>query len=119
MLTLNKQQVEAIGDHVFSHKMRLILNEAFSDSTEVAAAELEEIISELTEQAEQYQLTLETEVAPFVVCAWLYGVPFDSDFSAVREVLEDTELSGADKAEFLWQFAEVGMEILEEDEQEF
>ena len=94
------------------------MNEAFSDSTEVPAAELEETISELTEQAEQYQLTLETEVAPFVVCAWLYGVPFDSDFPAVHEVLEDSELTGGDKAEFLWGFAEVGMEILEEDEQE-
>lgn len=108
--------MSTLGNRVFSRRMRSILNQSFSESLEILPDVLDEIILELIEQAAQYQLTLETEVAPFVICAWLFGVPFDTNFPAVREVLEDAAMSGEEKAEFLWNFAEFGMEILEESE---
>jgi len=107
--------MQQIGQRQFAWRMREILNEAFQESKEIPASELEDALIELSEHAEEYGLNLETEVAPYIVCAWLFGFDFDINFPFVRSLLSDGDMSALDKAEWLWDFAEEGIDILEEE----
>jgi hypothetical protein len=96
--------------------MRQYLNEQFPETKEIDNKELEQIILDLTERAAAYKLILETHVAPFIVAAWIMGLEFDQNFIAAKEVLENMDMDSEEKANWLWQFLEDTIGILEDND---
>ncbi len=101
------------GNNIYSSLMRQYLNDQFPESKEIDDTELEKIILDLTKRAAGYKLILETQVAPFIVACWIMGLNFDQNFIAAKDVLEDLEMNSDEKANWLWQFLEETIGILE------
>ena len=60
-------------------------------------------------------MILETHVAPYIVASWIMGIGFEDKFLAAKEVLEDLDMDSGAKANWLWQFLEETIGILEGD----
>jgi hypothetical protein len=114
MLTLSSKQISQIADSIYAERMRHFLNVQFPESKEIPPEVLDPQILELTERAACYKLILQTQVAPFIVAAWIMGLDFDEKFLAVKQVLEDLDMDSGAKAEWLWQFLDRSVGILEE-----
>lgn len=112
MLKLRNKQIELIGTDS-SGRLREFLCSSFPEAKEIPKEEMNEQLMKLTERSKKYGLYLETQVAPFVVCAWLMGLEFDEQYGVVRKTLNDPILSSAEKTEFLWQFVEKSFQTLE------
>ena len=115
MLLLDNNQIKTIGLGAYALRMRKYLNDAFEDSKQVPAQKMEETIIKMTKQAAIYNMTLETDLAAYISAAWLLGLDFDTKFLTVNKTLQSDNLSGIEKAEFLWQFIEDSFEILNEE----
>lgn len=114
ILVLRSEQFAAVGDGIYVERMRGYLNEFFPESKEVPPEEMGQTILELTERAAGYKLILETHVAPFIVAAWIFGANFDEEFKTVKDVLEDYDMDTGMKAQWLWDFIEETVGILED-----
>lgn len=117
-LTERAERSRIMGDKIYAERMRRYLNETFPETRDVPREEMDRTILDLTESAAGYKLILETHVAPFIVAAWLFGKTFDGDFPAVQAVLEDYEMDTGMKAQWLWNFIEETVGILEDGMQE-
>jgi hypothetical protein len=115
-MIIYREQLVQMGNKMYASRMRQYLNAQFPETEEIENKELERIILELTDRAAGYKLILETQVAPFIVAAWIMGIDFDQDFIAVKEVLENLDMDSNEKANWLWQFLEDSIEILEYDD---
>lgn len=113
-LVLRPEQLRQSGESAYVERMRDYLNECFPESGEVPREEMARTIIELTRKAAGYKLILETHVAPFIVAAWVFGTTFDEDFNTVKAVLEDYEMDTGRKAQWLWDFIEETVGILED-----
>lgn len=118
VLAVRPEQTRKTGEGIYVERMRRYLNESFPESKEVPREEMDRTILELTERAAGYKLILETHVAPFIVAAWLFGTTFDEDFKAAKAVLEDYEMDTGMKAQWLWNFIEETVGVLEDGLQE-
>ncbi len=118
MLKLDSSQLANISKQLYATRMREYLNSVFAESVEVADSELEAAILALTDRASLYNITAESDLAAYITCAWLMGKDFDDKFDAARNLLDDTALSGLEKAEGLWLFIEQSFAVLAEDEPE-
>jgi len=112
-MRIGKQQLHAIGDLLYAGRMRQYLNKQFPESAQMDARELEQIILRLTHRAANYKLILEIHVAPFIVASWIMGIGFDQNFLAAKEVLEDLDMDSEKKSEWLWQFLDETITMLE------
>jgi len=113
MMKIYKNQEIAIGNKGYSSRMRQYLNKQFPETQGINDDELETIILDLTDKAAGYKLILETQVAPFIVACWIMGISFDQNFISAREVLENLDMDSNEKANWLWQFLEETIGILE------
>ena len=114
-MKIYKHQIRDTGNQIYASRMREYLNEQFPESKEMADEELERIILELTDRALGYKLALETHVAPYIVASWIMGIGFEDNFLTAKEVLEDLDMDSGEKANWLWQFLEETIGILEGD----
>lgn len=113
-LVVRPEQAKQAGEGIYVERMRSYLSEHFPESREVPPDVMGQTILELTERAAGYKLILETHLAPFIVAAWIFGTSFDEDFKAVKAVLEDYEMGTGMKAQWLWDFIEETVGILED-----
>ena len=99
---------------IYVERMRLYLYDVFPESKIEPEKELEEAIVRLTTRAtEHYGLILETDLAPFIVGAWMMGENFDKQFAAVSDILSNDDLASFEKSDRLWDFLEKSFRILE------
>jgi hypothetical protein len=110
---MSSQQISIMADAIYAERMRHFLNVQFPESRDILPEVLDKQILELTERAACYKLIFETQVAPFIVAAWVMGLDFDNKYLAVKQVLEDLDMDSNAKAEWLWRFLEKSIEILE------
>jgi hypothetical protein len=113
MLKISKKQENLLGQRDYISRMRQYLYETFPETKQVPRADLDQAIQDLTERAKQYGLYLETDIAPFIVGAWLMGLHFDEQFLTVKNTLSDPGLASFEKSDFLWKFIENSFETLE------
>lgn len=114
-MKIDKTQKNEIGNKIYASRMRQFMNEQFPATREIEDQELERIIMDLTDRAAGYKLILETHVAPYIVASWIMGIGFEDNFLAAKEVLEDLDMDSGEKANWLWQFLEQTIGILEGD----
>jgi hypothetical protein len=114
-MKIDKNQKNEIGNKIYSSRMRQFMNEQFPATKEIEDQDLERIIMDLTDRAAGYKLILETHVAPYIVASWIMGIGFEDNFLAAKEVLEDLDMDSGEKANWLWQFLEQTIGILEGD----
>jgi hypothetical protein len=114
-MKIDKNQKNEIGNKIYASRMRQFMNEQFPATKEIEDQELERIIMNLTDRAAGYKLILETHVAPYIVASWIMGIGFEDNFLAAKEVLEDLDMDSGEKANWLWQFLEQTIGILEGD----
>lgn len=117
ILTMRPEQVKHLGQSIYVGRMRGYLHEVFPESKQVPREVLGQIIVELTERAAGYKLVLETHVAPFLAAAWIFGMDFDEDFRAAKEVLEDYDMDCGRKAQWLWDFIDATAGEVEDEQQ--
>jgi hypothetical protein len=114
-MKIDKNQKNEIGNKIYASRMRQFMNEQFPATKEIEDQDLERIIMDLTDRAAGYKLILETHVAPYIVASWIMGIGFEDNFLAAKEVLEDLDMDSGEKANWLWQFLEQTIGILEGD----
>jgi hypothetical protein len=114
-MKIDKNQKNEIGNKIYASRMRQFMNEQFPATKEIEDQELERIILDLTDRAAGYKLVLETHVAPYIVASWIMGIGFEDKFLAAKEVLEDLDMDSGAKANWLWQFLDETIGILEGD----
>lgn len=114
-MKIDKSQKNEIGNKIYASRMRQFMNEQFPATKEIEDQELERIILDLTDRAAGYKLVLETHVAPYIVASWIMGIGFEDKFLAAKEVLEDLDMDSGAKANWLWQFLDETIGILEGD----
>jgi hypothetical protein len=114
MLEVNIKKANQLGESSYLDSVRLYLYNVFPESKEEPVEYLNEAISMLTQRAKaHYGLVLETDIAPFIVGAWLMGLNFDEQFLTVKAILTNHNLASFEKSEQLWEFLEESFNILE------
>jgi hypothetical protein len=114
MLKISNEQADILGERIYLERMRRYLYSVFPESKRESKEELNQIIGKLTQRAKtHYGLILETDIAPFIVGAWLMGVDFDKQFLSVKNILTNHHLSSIEKSESLWKFLEESFKVLE------
>lgn len=115
MLEISIKKANQLVEGNYLDSMRLYLYEVFPESKEEPIEYLNKAISSLTQRAKShYGLILETDIAPFIVGAWLMGLNFDEQFLAVKAILTNDSLASFEKSEQLWGFLEGSFEIFED-----
>ncbi len=115
MFKFSRERMNSLGQGIYVERMRRYLYDMFPESEEMPVEKMDQTILKLTERAQShYGLILETDIAPFIVGAWLMGVDFDEKYLAVKKILSDPNLASFEKSEKLWQFLEDAFRILEE-----
>ncbi|HUF80529.1 MAG TPA: hypothetical protein VMN03_05275 [Burkholderiales bacterium] len=64
-------------------------------------------------KARSYGLETQQHAATYVVCAWVLGADFDSEFPAARDTLTAADLSASQKAEWLADWTQELFHVLE------
>ncbi|WP_428034723.1 hypothetical protein [Amphritea sp.] len=106
MLKISELQSKELSEASYLHRMRKYLYDSFPEARDVPVDDMETAITALTNRAAIYNLTQETDVAAFIVTAWLMGLDFDQKFTVVGNVLANFDLPSYEKTEFLWEFIE-------------
>ena len=114
MLKIRKFQIDVLGETIYVERMCLYLYDVFPESKKEPKKELHQTILDLTKRAKtHYGLVLETDIAPFIVGAWLMGEHFDEQFLTVKNILTNQDLASFQKSDQLWEFLEESFKILE------
>ncbi len=106
MISFTQGQFDQLGRSDFSSRMVAILREQFPDQTAAFTDEqLAAPIPELVSRAGGYGLTDEQSAAIFVLNTWLLGRDFDQRIPALKQILEEKQLSPGTKADALTNFS--------------
>jgi len=116
MYVINDDQLAALGTpekDALAGKMMLVLRGKFAQANELADAEFKESIALQIERALYYGITIERNIALYIVTAFLMGENFDTEFKAVQHFLPDPNLDETTKANALEQWCGMVFEALE------
>lgn len=87
MLTIRKDQMDALAREGFVMRLRGFLNEAFPQSREVPVEEMKAALRRQLQQCSRYGLVTERQASIYTISAWLLGERFDEEHRAAAEIL--------------------------------
>jgi hypothetical protein len=106
MISISPAQWERLGQSDFTSRMVAVLREQFPEQTAASTNEqLAAPIPALVSRAATYGLVDEQSAAIFVLNTWLLGPDFDQRIPALRQILEEKQLSPGTKADALTNFS--------------
>ena len=104
-MIIRNSQFNAMGAQRLLYQVVEIICAAYPDARPALASdEGRRVLQEQYHKANQYGLSSELDTARYLITAWHLGIDFDSRFPAMREALNDPNLSAGRKAEIIERF---------------
>jgi Domain of unknown function (DUF4123) len=114
-LRIREEQMNVFSDYMnksFASRVALYLREGQADATDsMTALELDEFIDAGVDRAARYSLTRENEIGVFLELMLLFGAEFDQITDWAPELLQNQDLSAADKLDRLREHRDSATEI--------
>ena len=113
-LRIRQEQMSVFSDYMnesFARRAALYLRVNHPNATDsLTAVELHEFIDTGVDRAAKHSLTRENEIGVFLELMLLFGVDFDQTTAWAAELLQNSDLSAADKLDRLQEYRDAAIE---------
>jgi hypothetical protein len=107
-ITMNDSQTTELGKRIAS-----FLNNQFEETKKIPKENFLPVVKQQITKSLTYGFEMESQVATYVTTAWLLGLDFDTEFPAASDVLNSSEYTAEEKANFLESWTIEMFKVLE------
>lgn len=99
-MIIKNQQFDAFvnpNKKEFIKRMMSLLREEFESAAQIPDDEFKAIITNQIKRANNYGVKIETNIAKYIITAFLMGIDFDKNFTGARKILDNNTVDETNK----------------------